>query len=333
MNLDRLEWLSQRHEEALDPNMRIVDPHHHLWHRGGSRYLAEELQEDTTGSHNVTNTVFVECKANYDRDRTKNLQPIGETVFVEGEARRFKASGGPQLSGIVGFADLMLGREVTEVLHAHEESAKGLFKGIRHATAWSDDPDISISHTKPTEMMMNTKEFHEGFSTLGELGYSFDAWMYFDQLSELLNLAREHPDVPIILNHLGAPLAIGTWKDRYMEVNELWRDNLRELSTCDNVFLKLGGIGMDNYFDTGWTALPSPPSSETVAEFWRERIHWCIETFSPGRCMFESNFPVDRQSLTYSVLWNAFQRISEIYDNSEKELLFSKTASAVYKLT
>jgi len=98
MELDRLEWISQRNEEAIDPSIRIVDPHHHLWHRGGSRYLAEELREDTTRSHNVTNTVFVECKANYDRDRPKELQPVGETVFVEGEARRTKVMGGPQIS-------------------------------------------------------------------------------------------------------------------------------------------------------------------------------------------------------------------------------------------
>ena len=333
MDLDRLEWLSQQHEEALDQNIRIVDPHHHLWHRGGSRYLAEELQEDTTRSHNVTNTIFVECKANYDRNGSKELQPVGETVFVEAEAQRINANGGPQISGIVSFADLTLGRDVAGVLCAHEESGKGLFKGIRHATAWSDDPDISISHTKPTEMLMNTKEFHEGLSTLGELGYSFDAWMYFDQLGELVNLARGHPEVPIILNHLGAPLAIGSWKSKSAEVDEIWRNKLRELSRCENVFLKLGGIGMDNYFDTGWTALPSPPPSETVAEFWRERIQWCIDTFSPSRCMFESNFPVDRQSLTYSVLWNAFQRIAEIYDNTEKELLFSQTACTVYRIS
>ncbi|MEC8974210.1 MAG: amidohydrolase family protein [Actinomycetota bacterium] len=333
MELDRLEWISQRNEEAIDPSIRIVDPHHHLWHRGGSRYLAEELREDTTRSHNVTNTVFVECKANYDRDRPKELQPVGETVFVEGEARRTKVMGGPQISGIVGFADLTLGKEVAEVLRAHEESGKGLFRGVRHATAWSDDPEISISHTKPTEMMMNTNEFHEGLSTLGQLGYSFDAWMYFNQLGELVNLAREYPTVPIILNHLGAPLAIGGWKSRGKEVDEFWRKKLRELSTCENIFLKVGGIGMDNYFGTGWTALSSPPSSETVAEFWRERVQWCIDLFSPGRCMFESNFPVDRQSLPYSVLWNAFQRIAEIYNNSEQESLFSQTACEVYKIT
>ena len=332
MDLDRLEWLSQSHEEALDPHIRIVDPHHHLWHRGGSRYLAEELSEDTTRSHNVTNTVFVECKANYDRGSSQELQPVGETVFVEEEARRIKAIGGPQISGIISFADLTLGREVAAVLRSHEESAKGLFRGIRHATAWSDDPAISISHTKPTEMMMSTREFKDGLSTLGELGYSFDAWLYFDQLDELVNLAREHQDVPIILNHLGAPLAIGTWKSRSSEVDELWRNQLRELSKCENVFLKVGGIGMDNYFNTGWTTLSSPPSSEIVAGFWRERIEWCIDTFSPSRCMFESNFPVDRQSLTYSVLWNAFQIIAEIYDNSEKESLFSQTACSVYKI-
>ena len=333
MELDRLEWLSLREEEAIDPLIRIVDPHHHLWHRGGSRYLAEELREDTVRTHNVTNTIFVECKANYDREKSKEYQPVGETVFVEREARRLGELGGPKISGIVGFADLCAGKGVGDVLREHEQVSNGLFRGIRHATAWSDDPEISISHTKPTKEIMREKSFIEGVSVLGEQGLSFDAWMYFDQLAELNDLARACPNVQIVLNHLGAPLAIGGWKNRYEEVDYLWKSQMVELAMCDNVVLKLGGIGMENYFDTGWASLAAPPHSKLVANFWRDRIHWCIDTFSPRRCMFESNFPVDRQTLTYSVLWNAFQLIADAYDDSEKEFLFSGTACEVYKIT
>ena len=327
-----MEWLSLREEEAIDPTIRIVDPHHHLWHRGGSRYLAEELRMDAIGTHNVTNTVFVECKANYDREQSMEFQPIGETEFVEREARRLEALGGPKISGIVGFADLSVGKRVVDVLREHERVSNGLFRGIRHATAWSDDPKISISHTKPTKGMMREKSFVDGVLVLAEQGYSFDAWMYFDQLPELNELARRCPSAQIILNHLGAPLAIGDWKSRYEEVDQLWKSQMVELAKCDNVVLKLGGIGMDNYFDTGWASLAAPPDSELVANFWEDRIHWCIDIFSPDRCMFESNFPVDRQTLPYSVLWNAFQRISDSYDSSEREFLFSRTACEVYKI-
>jgi predicted TIM-barrel fold metal-dependent hydrolase len=332
MELDRLDWLSLRNEEAFDPLMRIVDPHHHLWNRGGSRYLAEELREDTLLTHNVTNTVFVECKANYDREVSKEFQPIGETVFVADEASRLAVLGGPKISGIVSFADLSLGRAVTDVLQAHDDASNGLFRGVRHATAWSDDPQVSISHTKPTKEIMKEGSFHEGVSVLGEFGYTFDAWLYFNQLSELVDLARACPGVQIVLNHLGAPLAIGDWETRYNEVDEIWKSQMIRLANCENVALKIGGIGMDNYFKTGWATLPEPPDSKTVADFWKDRINWCIDLFTPKRCMFESNFPVDRQTLTYSVLWNSFQRITESYEKHEREFLFSRTACEIYKI-
>ena len=332
MDLDRLDWIALGQEEAIDPSIRIVDPHHHLWHRGGSRYLAEELYGDLTSTHNVTDTVFVECMANYDRDKPKEFQPVGETTFVVEESARLEKFHGPKLSGIVGFADLTLGKRVGEVLVAHEEASSGLFRGIRHATAWSEDPEISISHTKPTPELMREKSFLEGLTTLGQHGYTFDAWLYFDQLNELVDIARSCPEIPIILNHLGAPLAIGRWGSKSNEVEEVWKNQLTKLSKSKNVFLKIGGIGMDNYFDTGWSALKAPPSSEQVADFWKEKITWAIETFSPDQCMFESNFPVDRQTLPYSVLWNAFQRIAEQYGANEKHALFSGTACAVYKI-
>ena len=333
MELDRLNWLSLRNEEAFDPLIRIVDPHHHLWNRGGSRYLADELREDALLTHNITNTVFVECKASYDRQAPKEFQPIGETRFVAAEAKKLAALGGPTISGIVSFADLSLGRAVTDILETHDSESSGLFRGVRHATAWSDDPNISISHTKPTKELMKEKSFHEGVSVLGEFGYTFDAWLYFDQLSELVDLARSCPEVQIVLNHLGAPLAIGDWEKRYKEVDEIWKSQMIRLSNCENVALKIGGIGMDNYFKTGWSALSEPPDSKTVADFWKDRIHWCIDLFTPKRCMFESNFPVDRQALTYSVLWNSFQRIAENYEKHEKEFLFSRTACEIYKIS
>ncbi len=332
MELDRLDWIALRQEEAIDPTIRIVDPHHHLWNRGGSRYLAEELYGDLTRSHNITDTVFVECKANYDKEAAKELQPIGETYFVTNEAERLRKLDGPKISGIVGFADLTLGGRVVEVLDAHADAAEGLFRGVRHATAWSDDPEISISHTKPTKELMREKSFLEGLTALGEQGYSFDAWLYFDQLDELVDLAQKCPGTPIILNHLGAPLAIGRWRSRTSEVEKKWKGLLTELSKSTNVYLKIGGIGMDNYFDIGWSALELPPSSEQVADYWKEKISWAIDVFSPHRCMFESNFPVDRQTLPYSVLWNAFQRIADQYNAADQQALFSETACSVYKI-
>ena len=319
-------------EPAVDPRRRIVDPHHHLWDRRGSIYLAEQLLADTGATHNVTHTVFVDCMAEYDQAGPEHLRPVGETRFVAAQAARTRAEGGTAIAGIVSFADLNLGTAVEEVLAAHEMAGTGLFRGVRYATAWSDHPEVRVGHTNPPERLMEDAKFREGIATLGAMGYSFDAWLYFDQLHELTALARDLPDVSIILNHLGAPLGIGPHRDRRAEVTALWKAAMVDVASCPNVSLKVGGVGMDDLFATGWGTLDPPPDSDLVVARWDDQVRWCIDTFGPGHCMFESNFPVDRQTLTYSVIWNAFQKIAAVYDDAEQDLMFSGTATRVYRL-
>ena len=205
-------------------------------------------------------------------------------------------------------------------------------RGVRHATAWSDDPEISIAHTKPTKGVMGSKLFLKGVSKLSEFNFSFDAWLYFNQLPELLYLARVTPETNIVINHLAAPLKIGKWAETPQEVDEIWRSNLQELANCENVYLKIGGIGMDNYFANDWVNQTKPPTSDEVASVWKEKILWCIELFGAHRCMFESNYPVDRQTLPYSVIWNCFQKVTDSFTESEKSDLFSSTACTVYRI-
>ena len=205
-----------------------------------------------------------------------------------------------------------------------------MLKGIRHATAWSSDADISISHSKPSEGLMTDNAFIDGVRSLGRRNLSFDAWMYFDQLHELHDLAKEAPNTRIIINHLGAPLNLGRWKKKQDNVQAIWKSELRKLAKLENVYLKIGGIGMENYFGTDWVSRPKPPSSDEVVTVWNERILWCIETFGTEKCMFESNYPVDRQTLPYSVIWNTFQKIVQTFTASEKDDLFWVTARSVY---
>ena len=205
-----------------------------------------------------------------------------------------------------------------------------MLKGIRHATAWSSDADIPISHSKPSEGLMTDKTFIDGVRSLGTRNLSFDAWMYFDQLHELHGLAKEAPNTRIIINHLGAPLNLGRWKKKQDNVQAIWKSELRKLAKLENVYLKIGGIGMENYFGTNWVSRPKPPSSDEVVTVWNERILWCIETFGTEKCMFESNYPVDRQTLPYSVIWNTFQKIVQTFTASEKDDLFWVTARSVY---
>ena len=330
MNLDRLDWINSGQELPIDSGQKIIDPHHHLWDRGGSRYLAEQLSKDTSRGHAVTDTVFVECLANYRKEGEKKFRSIGETEFVFNESQRAERLEGCNISGIIAYVDLSLGYEVTEVLTAHNEISSALLKGVRHATAWSSDPNIPVSHSKPSKELMIQQRFIDGVKQLSHFDYSFDAWLYFDQLHELSSLAKKAPETKIIINHLGAPLRIGNWKNKAQEMQALWQVELEKLSSFENVYLKIGGIGMENYFSTQWANKPTPPSSDQVVSVWNEKILWCIDTFGTEKCMFESNYPVDRQTLPYSVIWNSFQKITNSFSRTEKDNLFWQTAATVY---
>ncbi len=330
MKLDRLEWINNGQETPIDSTQRIIDPHHHLWERDGSRYRAEELSQDTARAHAVSDTVFVECLASYRKEEQEERRSIGETEFVVEESVKSRELKGCDISGIIAFIDLSLGDKVNNLLDAHQEVSGKMLKGVRYATAWSNDPKIPVSHSKPREGLMAEKAFIDGVRYLGNRNLSFDAWMYFDQLHQLHNLAKEVPNTRIIINHLGAPLNLGRWQKKQAEMHSIWKSELRKLAKLENVYLKIGGIGMENYFGTNWGSRPSPPSSDEVVTVWDERILWCIETFGTEKCMFESNYPVDRQTLPYSVMWNTFQEITQSFTMSERDDLFWVTAQSVY---
>ena len=333
MELDRFDWLAQRREAAIDPNRVIVDPHHHLWDRGGSTYLAPQLLADVTGTHNVVKTVYVECIANYDKSRDRAFWPVGETIFVAGEADAAEAAGGPTIAGIVGHVDLTLGDAVADVLDAHVHAADGRFRGIRHMAAWDESDDVDNAFNRPVQHMMADEGFRRGARVLASMGLTFDAWVYHPQLAEVDALAAAIPELPIIVNHLGAPLRIGPYAGAPEQVALDWKRGLDALAGRPNVSIKLGGIGMEDKFAMGWASRSLPPDSEEVAAHWGDDVRWCIERFGTDRCMFESNFPVDRQTLPYPVIWNAFQIIAAEYTESEQDDLFSRTATRVYRLS
>ena len=331
MTTDRQAWVAQHREEALDRDLAIVDAHHHLWDHPGDRYLLDELRADTGTGHRVVQTVFVECMSKYRTDGPEQLRPVGETAFVAGIAEASERAPGPVIAGIVGFADLGLGDAVEEVLAAHVEAGGGRFRGVRHASAWDADPDVGNAHTTPPPGLLADPSFRDGLAALGRAGLSFDAWLYSPQLPELTDLARAHPDVPVVLDHLGAPLATGSYAGRREEVLASWRASLADVAACPNVTLKLGGIGMPT-LGPDWRSRPTPPTSEDLAEVWGEHVRWAVEAFGPDRCMFESNFPVDGWTVGYDVLWNAFKRMTSGASAGEREALFSGTARRTYRL-
>lgn len=326
-----LQWIDLTREEPFDPRRRIIDAHHHLLDARDKRYLADDLLANTRAGHDVTDVVFVETLAAYRQEGPARLRPVGETEFVAAQSRR-SVPGGTRVSAIIAFADLSLADDVDEVLEAHEEAGDGLFRGIRHATTWDASTEVPVGHARPRRALMAEKDFRRGVERLGELGYCFEAWVYHPQLRELADLAAGVAGTNIVVDHLGAPLNVGPYRDRDA-VRSVWRDGLSRLAACPNVTFKLGGVGMDaKLFRTGWSTLPRPPGSDQVVEHWGDDLRWCIDTFGPSRCMFESNYPVDRQSIGYTVLWNGFQKVASVYSDQEQEDLFSRTAARVYRI-
>ncbi len=327
-------------EEVIEAELPICDPHHHLWDRHGQRYLLDELladtgQADANGArHNVCSTVYVECASMYRADGVAALRPVGETEFVNGIAA-MSASGGygntRVAAGIVAFADLCLGAAVREVLEAHIGAARGRFRGIRHAAGWHASEQIRNSHSNPVQHLLRDARFREGFAQLAPLGLSFDAWLFHPQIAELTELARAFPETPIVLDHFGGPLGIGPYAGQADAVYADWRRDIDELARCPNVVAKLGGLAMPiNGF--GWHKREPRPDSQQLAAATRRYVLHTIERFGPERCMFESNFPVDKVSCSYLVLWNSFKRLAAGFSPTEKAALFHDTAARVYRL-
>jgi predicted TIM-barrel fold metal-dependent hydrolase len=332
----RPDWLASRREEALEPDLPIVDPHHHLIDRPESgAYLLPDLRADIVeGGHNVVATVYLEWLSMYRADGPVEMRPVGEVEFANGVAA-MAASGGygkaRVCAGIVGHADLTLGAPVKKVLEAMVVAGGGRFRGIRHIA--SMDPDQGAwgaTAVRPMDLLRDSK-VREGFAQLAPLGLSFDAWVYHPQLGDVVDLARAFPQTPICLNHVGGAIGLGRYKGRRDEVFAEWSQRIRELAACPNVHVKLGGLGMKMFgFDVHEGKLP--PSSEQLATLWRPYIETCITAFGPDRAMFESNFPVDKGSYGYGVCWNACKRLARGASASEKADLFHGTASRFYRL-
>ena len=330
-------WLKTRREEALEPDLAIVDAHHHLWDRAGG-YLLDELLadlgdlDDPATGHNVVATVYLQCAYAYRSTGPVSLRPVGETEFVADIARQAEQRGVKTkvCAGIVGYADLELGDAVDAVLQAHIDAGDGRFRGIRHILARHDAFNASLLGPAPVDLMQRVS-FRRGLARLQALGLSFDAWLFHTQIDELVDLAQALPGLPIVLNHAGGPLAVGPYTGKRDEVFVVWREAIKRLAACPNVSIKLGGLGMAiGGFEFHKQALP--PSSEQLAAAWAPYMHACIESFGAQRCMFESNFPVDKASCSYGVLWNAYKRIAAGASPAEKAWLFKDSACTFYRL-
>ena len=328
------DWLSLTQEPTLEPELPICDPHHHFWDlRPQStpyqRYLIHELNADIYGGHNVRSTVFLEARSMYRPDGPVELRPVGEVEFVQGLAAA-SASGvyGPSkaAAAIIGHADLKLAGNVAPVLEALQAASPNRFRGIRHSITWSPDPELE---NREPEGIVTNSDFLEGAKVLSQKRLTWDVMLSFPQMPELADFAKKVPDLSIILNHIGALSRIGIYADREEEVKATWEAGITAVAACPNVTIKLGGLGMPR-MGFGWHTRDVPVGSEELASDMAPWMNHCIEQFGPGRCMFESNFPPDKVSYSYNVMYNAFKLLSKGYSDSERADMFHGTAVRVY---
>lgn len=330
----RPEWLARRQETVIEPALPIIDPHHHLWIRPGSRYLADELLADTSSGHNIVATVYVQARSMYRQSGPVEMRPIGETEFVNGVAAMF-ASGllgkTRACAAIVGQADLTLGSRVEPVLDAHLRAGSDRFRGIRHIASWDADTRLNNPDYPSPPGLLKDRTFRDGIAVLVRRGLSFETQVYHPQLDELGDLAAAFPALPIIANHCGTPLGIGAYAGKRDEIFARWSASIKRLAAHPNVYLKVGGLGM-RYNGLGFAERADPPSSEDVATVCRPWVDTCVQAFGATRCMFESNFPVDKVSYSYQVFWNACKRLVQGASTSEKTAIFAGTAQRVYRM-
>ena len=328
------DWLALTAEETLEPELPICDAHHHFWDYRMDRvpyhrYLLHELAADINSGHNVCSTVFLEARAMYRQTGPEELRPVGEVEFVQGLAA---ASGsglygpGQAAAAIVGHANLNLGDDVARVLDALQAASPNRFRGIRHNTSWDPHPEVE---SRSFDGQLQSADFRAGAQVLASRGLAYDNVVYFPQLAELADFARAVPDLTIVSNHIGGLTRVGPYANRDDEVMPAWRDGIAKLAECPNVVMKLGGVGQPRYgFD--WHLRDRPIGSEELAEAMAPLMNYCIEQFGPDRCLFESNFPPDKVSYSYNVMYNAFKRMTAAYSASERAAMFHDNAARVY---
>lgn len=329
----RPEWLAQYVEDVLAPDQAIIDCHHHLWVESESSYLLPEIAADVGDGHDVRSTVFVQAHYGYRDDLPPHLAPVGETERVAAIATQAQATGCPTAiaEGIVAYADLTIGDRLAEVLEAHARAGNGRLRGVRHSVSRDEHfPDGIVIRPAPAKLLADPA-YRQGLAVVQAHGLSYDAMLYHRQLPELTAMAMALPDLPIVLDHLGCILGIGPYEGREDDTFRGWRADMTDLARCENVRVKIGGFGMI-LCGARWHERATPPGSQELADAWRPYVETCIALFGTSRCMFESNFPVDKAMYSYRTLWNAFKRLSEGASADERHALFAGTAAKFYHI-
>ncbi|MHB9755279.1 amidohydrolase family protein [Streptomyces sp. BYX5S] len=331
----REDWLALVDEPLALPDIPVIDAHHHLWDRPNHTYLAEEHLQDLATVPTVVATVYVQCRSSYRTDGPEELKPVGEVRFARRIAeaiRRTRPSAPDVCRAVVAGADLTLGHRLEDVLDAMRAEGGGRLRGVRNQTAWHADPRVTSSPFPPAADRLVDPAFQAGARVLAQRGLSLDVWAYHSQLPQVRDLARACPDTTIVVDHMGGPLGVGPYTHHTRaDVLAEWDREMTELARFPNVHLKLSGAGL-RVLGFRFDERPAPPNSEQLAAAMAPLIETCLRRFGTERCMFASNFPVDKGMFGYRVLWNAFARTVADLSPAEQARLFHETAESVYRM-
>jgi len=328
--------LEGRDEKILDPDIPIVDSHHHLFDLPNNRYLIDEYLDDVDAGHNIIASIYCETQSFKRKDGPEWMRPLGEVEFANGVGAMTASGhyGDCQVcAGIIGHANMTFGSKIGELLDASLSIAPNRFRGVRHVTLdYPDDrPFKYIMTYKPPSGILETEGFPLALAELDKRGLTFDVAVFDPGLPRITELVDQFPNLTFVLNHLGIAIGVDMNADEKAEVFKRWSADLKMLAERPNVVCKIGGLGMPNW-GFGFENRMDEVTYLELAKAWQPFVETGIEAFGPNRCMLESNFPPDGRSAGFVPVWNAYKYILRGYSVSEKTSLFSQTASRIYRL-
>ncbi|OAN75960.1 amidohydrolase [Sulfitobacter sp. EhC04] len=322
-------------ETILEPELPIVDAHHHLFDRPALRYMLEDYLEDATAGHRIVASIYSETLSFVRPNGPEHLRPLGEVEFANGVGA-MAASGRygdiKVCHGMIGHADMRQGDKIADLLDQSMALAPTRFCGVRHITMehWSEEPYKFMS-IRPEPGLMSHPNFHKAFLHVAERKLVFDAAVFSHQLPEVCALADAFPDTSITLNHLGVAMGLGISAAEKAELYIDWKKQLAQVAERHNITCKVGGLGMP-LWGFGFEEWDNPTTYLDLADAWRPYVEVGIELFGPDRCMMESNFPPDGRSGGFVPTWNALKHIARAASDDEKAAMFHKTALSVHGL-
>lgn len=326
-----LAWLDRVQEAQIPVAYPVLDGHIHLWDYSSPPYFGDSYRNEAVAA-GIASSVYVECSMAYRDDGPAAEKPLGEIEFVRDQARLHSTPDFRLAEAIIGTADVRLGTGIAPILEQALALGEMRFRGIRVRAATDPDPAVGYGLGAPPPGLLLQPESLKALTVLRDMGLTLDAYLFHTQLADIEALARALPDLSIVVNHIGAPLGEGRYAARRTEVEAQWREGIARLAPFENVAIKIGGFAISRINLIARGDRTDPPSSEVVAAACAPWLDHCLDSLGAGRCLFGSNFPVDKVAMSLTVLVNAMKRLAARLSPDEAAALMGGTARRVYRL-